>query len=122
LFCLHRLPLTNVEATKNEAKFILKIPYVPDGPGERKKHIISMSRDLTIEAKNVPMLPDHSSFVGYKTAMLRGLAFCEWDGVVLGHIKCPNEKENEREELEWWLWADQWSKWMIYRGIDSGLA
>jgi hypothetical protein len=37
LFCLHPFPLKNVEATKNEAKFISKIPCVPDGPEERKK-------------------------------------------------------------------------------------
>jgi hypothetical protein len=83
---------------------------------------MSMSRNLAIEAKNFPMLLDRSSFVGYKTAMLRGLAFCGWDGVVIGHLKCPNEKENEGEELERWLWADQWSKWMTHRGINSGLA
>jgi hypothetical protein len=106
LFCLHPFPLTNVEAPKNEAKFISKVPCVPDGP-ERKKYIMSMSRNLAIEVKNVPMLPNHSSFVGYKIAMLRGLAFCGWDGVVLGHIKSPNEKENEGEQLERRFWADQ---------------
>jgi hypothetical protein len=102
LFCLHLFPLTNVEATKNEAKFISKIPCVPDGLGERKKYIMSMSRNLAIEVKNVPMLLDHISFVGYKTAMLRGLAFCGWDRVVLGHIKCPNEKGLAPSTAEVW--------------------
>jgi hypothetical protein len=40
-----------VEATKNEGKFISKFPCVPNGPEERKKYRMSMSRTLETETR-----------------------------------------------------------------------
>jgi hypothetical protein len=59
---------------------------------------MSMSRDLAIEVEIVPMLLDHSSCVGYKTAMLGALAFRGWDGAVLGHITHALTKKKTREK------------------------